>query len=156
MKIQIEIDEELQEEQIIIRCSSLTDKVKKIQHALSDIENTSAKLILYKNEVEYYIDLGEILFFETGIKGIEAHTSKDIFHAKAKLYELETILPSSFMRISKSAILNTDKVYAISRNITSSSIVEFQDTHKQVFVSRNYYKPLKNKLEEKRAYYYEP
>ena len=31
MKIRIEFDEQLQEEEIIIRCSSLTEKIQKIQ-----------------------------------------------------------------------------------------------------------------------------
>lgn len=56
----------------------------------------------------------------------------------------------NFLRISKSTILNTNHIYSITRNITSSSIVEFQHTHKKVFVSRHYYKILQLKLSEKR------
>ena len=148
MKIRIEFDEQLQEEEIIIRCSSLTEKIQKIQKTLSELSNTKEKIILFKNETEYYLNLEDILFFETGIHGIEAHTIDNIFQCKFKLYELEEILPGSFMRISKSAILNTTQVYAINRNLTASSVIEFQHTHKHVYVSRNYYKPLKIKLEE--------
>lgn len=150
MKIKIEFEENLQEEEIIIRCNSLTEKIQKIQKTLSEVENTKEKMILFKNETEYYLNLEDILFFETGLHGIEAHTIDNIFQCKFKLYELEEILPGSFMRISKSAILNTNKVYAINRNLTASSVIEFKNAHKQVYVSRNYYKPLKNKLEEKR------
>lgn len=150
MKIRIEFDEQLQEEEIIIRCSSLSDKIQKIQRALSEIDNLQEKIVLFKKETEYYLNLEDILFFETGLQGIEAHTIDDIFQSKFKLYELEELLPGTFMRISKSAILNTNRVYAINRNLTASSVIEFQHTHKQVYVSRNYYKPLKNKLEEKR------
>lgn len=150
MKIKIEFEENLQEEEIIIRCNSLTEKIQKIQKTLSEVENTKEKMILFKNETEYYLNLEDILFFETGLHGIEAHTIDNIFQCKFKLYELEEILPGSFMRISKSAILNTNKVYTINRNLTASSVIEFKNTHKQVYVSRNYYKPLKNKLEEKR------
>ena len=150
MKIKIEFEENLQEEEIIIRCNSLTEKIQKIQKTLSEVEHTKEKMILFKNETEYYLNLEDILFFETGLHGIEAHTIDNIFQCKFKLYELEEILPGSFMRISKSAILNTNKVYAINRNLTASSVIEFKNTHKQVYVSRNYYKPLKNKLEEKK------
>ena len=66
------------------------------------------------------------------------------------LYELEELLPGQFMRVSKSAILNTSHVYSITKNLSSSSVVQFRNTHKQVYVSRMYYKPLKCKLEEKR------
>lgn len=153
MKIQIELNPELTEEEIVIRCPMLSDKITKMQQALSEIDSQCQKIMLYQEETEYYLELDDILFFETGLKCIEAHTAKEIFQTKYKLYELEEFLPGYFMRISKSAILNTNKVYAINRNITASSVVEFQNTHKQVYVSRNYYKPLKHKLEERRIHH---
>ena len=151
MKIHIEIDETLQEEEVIIRCPALSARVQQLHVALSEASPDMEKLLLYKKDIEYYIPLADILFFETGIRGIEAHTVDDIFETKYRLYELEEILPSFFMRISKSAILNTRKVYAINRNLAAASAIEFQRTHKQVYVSRSYYKPLKSKLEETRT-----
>ena len=65
------------------------------------------------------------------------------FEAKYKLYELEEKLPSYFLRISKSTILNTRKVYSITKNLAGASKIEFQDTYKTVYCSRNYYKALK-------------
>lgn len=149
MKIQVELNPQLEEEEIIIRCPALTDKIAKMQQVLSGIDHPSGKITLYREEREYYLRLEDILFFQTGLKCIEAHTAKDVFQTRHKLYELEEFLPGYFMRISKSTILNIDKVYAVSRNLTASSLVEFQNTHKQVYVSRNYYRPLKNKLEER-------
>ena len=90
------------------------------------------------------------MFFETEEDGICAHTVENIYSVKYKLYELEELLPGYFMRVSKSTILNLNKRYAITRSISSSSKVEFQNTHKQIYVSRYYYKPLKIKLLEKR------
>lgn len=150
MKIRIELDEHLQEEEVIIRCKTLDEKVQKLQRLIAEAENAQEKIILFKHDTMYYLNLGDILFFETGVHGIEAHTADDIFQAKFKLYELEEMLPGYFMRISKSAILNTNLVYAINRNLTASSAIEFQHTHKQIYVSRNYYKALQTKLEEKR------
>ena len=92
----------------------------------------------------------EILFFETSSDIVKAHTEDDIFNTKYRLYELEKILPWTFCRISKSAILNIKKIYAITKNITASSEVEFKNSYKHVFVSRGYYKPLKSKIDEMR------
>ena len=100
--------------------------------------------------IEYYISLKEVLFFETEENNVFAHTLENVYKVKYKLYELEKLLPGNFMRVSKSSILNIDYIYSITRNITASSIVEFQNTYKKVYVSRNYYKPLKFKLLEKR------
>ena len=98
MKIRIEFDECLQEEEIIIRCPSLSERVQKIQKILSEAENSQEKMLLFKNETEYYLNLDDILFFETGIQGIEAHTIDNIFQTKFKLYELEEILQSGCLQ----------------------------------------------------------
>ena len=49
MKIRIELDELLQEEEVIIRCPILTEKVQKIQKILFETYNSSDKMILFKN-----------------------------------------------------------------------------------------------------------
>lgn len=150
MKVRIEIEENLSEEEIIIRCRSVNNTIQKIQTAISDINNQSKEFIFYKDDTEYYLSLNKILFFETDSGSINAHTKNDIYYVKYKLYVLEELLPGSFMRVSKSTILNINHIYSITRNLTSSSIVEFEETHKKVYISRYYYKPLKCRLEEKR------
>lgn len=150
MKIRIEIDELLEEEEIIIRSNSLDERVQKIQSAVDEVIRAQHKLVFYKGDTAYYLKLDEILFFETEGSGIQAHTKDDIYRIKYKLYELEEMLPGYFMRVSKSAILNTRSIYAINRSVASPVVVQFQDTHKQVYVSRYYYKPLKERLVEKR------
>jgi len=150
MKIRIEVDERINEDEVIIRCNQLNDDILDIQKLLDDIFSQKKQLTFYKNNTEYYISLSEILFFETEQTNVSAHTANNVYQVKYKLYELEEVLPKDFMRISKSAILNINYIYSITRNLTSSSIVEFQHTHKKVYVSRHYYKSLKNKLLEKR------
>lgn len=150
MKIKIEVDDKIEENEITIRCSELDDEVQKIQKALTHILSQKIQMTFYKDNTEYYITIDEILFFETEENCISAHTTKEVYQVKYKLYELEEILPSYFTRVSKSTILNINHIYSITRNLTASSIVEFQHTHKTVYVSRHYYKPLKNKLLEKR------
>lgn len=149
MKIRIEFVEP-EEEEIILRVSELNDTVKRIQQTISEITTGKNTIALYKNETQYYIELNQILFFETDGGQVRAYTAKEVFETKSKLFELEEILPRSFMRVAKSTILNINHVYSIRRNLTASSEVEFKNTHKKVFVSRNYYKALIEKIEEKR------
>lgn len=150
MKMEIIIDENITEDQVIIKCKSLNDEIRHIQKTLGEVINSSQKLVVYSENTEYYIVLNEILFFETDGSIINAHTKNEIYQTKYKLYELEDLLPGIFMRISKSAIVNTEHIYSINRSLTSSSVISFADTHKQVYVSRYYYKALINKLSEKR------
>ena len=150
MKVKIEIHENLIEDELIIHCSSLDERIQKLYHAIMDMTKESKHLILFKGNVEYYLPLDSLLFFETSNNCIRAHTVDGIYETTYRLYELEELLPGNFMRVSKSTILNINHICAISKNITSSSEIQFLNTHKQVYVSRHYYKLLKLRLEEKR------
>ncbi|MDD3186063.1 MAG: LytTR family DNA-binding domain-containing protein [Anaerostipes sp.] len=150
MKIKIEVDENLIEEEILIRCKSFDNQIQKIQEALTEATKKENQFVFYKGETEYYLTLDEILFFETEKQKIMAHTGDEIYETKYKLYELEELLPKYFLRVSKSTILNVTTVRSIQRNITSTSLVTLKNTYKQVFVSRRYYKELKEKLIEMR------
>ena len=137
MKIRIETEADIEEE-IVIKCRQLTPEIIRLQQTLSEMTGRGSQLALF------------ILFFETEGTSVMAHTAAEAYETRLRLYELEELLPASFMRISKSSIVNTDRIYSINRNLAASSAVEFQGTHKQVYVSRGYYKALKEKLEEKR------
>jgi DNA-binding LytR/AlgR family response regulator len=150
MKIKIEIDDGLAEEEIIIRCKSLNEDVISIQKRITDAVNSRMQLEVSRGEKEYYITIDEILFFETADNSVVVHTVSQIYETKYRLYELEDLLPGNFVRVAKSTILNASKVRAIHKNITGASEVEFAGTNKKVFVSRNYLKLLLTKLEEKR------
>jgi DNA-binding LytR/AlgR family response regulator len=150
VKIRIEIDENIVEEEIVIKCNSLSSKVKIIQSALSGLLTEKTQIDFYKKDQEFYIVLEDVLYFESDLKGISAHTADDRYQVKYKLYELEEILPRSFIRISKSSIVNTEHIYSILRNIASASKVEFRNSSKVLYVSRHYYKQLKLRLTEAR------
>ena len=121
-----------------------------IQKRITDAVNSRMQLEVSKGDKEYYLTIDEILFFETDTNGVIVHTATQMYETKYRLYELEELLPGNFVRISKSSILNASKVRAIHKNITGASEVEFMGSNKKVFVSRNYFKVLMTKLEEKR------
>lgn len=150
MKIRIEVDEKIQEDEVIVRCKRLSNESIEIQKALEEVLAKKNKITFFKGDTEFYFPLENILFFETETASISAHTRDELYTVKYKLYELEELLPGHFIRVSKSTILNINHIYSISRNLTAASLVQFQNTHKQVYVSRYYYKPLKIKLSEKR------
>ena len=151
MKIRIIVNPDLTENEVTIQCNKVDSEIVKIQNAISAISTSNEQLVFYKGDTEYYLPLDKILFFETDDNQLFAHTKKDMYQTRYRLYELETLLPDNFLRVSKSTILNTNHIFSITRNLTASSEVQFEGTHKSVYVSRNYYKQLKVKLEEKRS-----
>lgn len=150
MKVKIEIDPELQETEVLIRCSRLDESVINLQNSITEQGDGRQCISLSKGETSYYVPITDILFFETEGKDVRAHTADKIFEAAYKLYELEELLPAGFMRISKSTIVNLDHIYSIARNITASSVVEFAGSSKKALVSRGYYKALVERLRIRR------
>lgn len=151
MRVHIEIDNDIKEPDIIIKCDAINDEIVNIQKIVQDALAKSPDISYYKDGKEYYFSLDKVLFFETTDNIVYAHVSDDTYKVKERLYELERKLPKDFIRVSKSTILNTNHVYSVERNITSYSLVEFYKSHKKVYVSRFYYKNLKHKLEERRS-----
>lgn len=145
MKVRIEYINN-QEDEVVIRTTKTKEQAEQLEKEIKKIINQENKIIFYKKETSYFLPLEEILFFETTDKCVYAHTTKDIYETKYRLYELEERLPGSFMRISKSTIVNIKKIYSMTNYLRSCEL-EFRDSHKKVFVSRNYYKSLKIRLE---------
>ena len=135
---------------VVLYCREITPDIMKLQQILAKAVGRAGQIILYKENTEYYMETDKILFFETEGTQVLAHTETELFETHKKLYELEEVLGGSFLRISKSAIVNLNRIYAIQRSLTASSEIAFQGTHKRIYVSRAYYKALKEKLEEKR------
>ena len=144
MKLRIELTDGSVEDEVVVRCSRVDDNVQKLQEFILSL--SAPRMTFYKGSKEYYIPLEDILFFETEGEQVFAHTSGDAFKVKHRLYELEEILPRIFVRAAKGTIVNTKQIYAINRNLTSSSKISFPNTHKNIYVSRHYYKSLKGKM----------
>ncbi len=150
MKVKIEIIEGIEEDEVVIRCGKLNDSVVSLQNYLSTQNDGRRCLALSDGETDFFISMGDICFFETQGREIRAHTADRIFACDYKLYELEELLPGYFMRVSKSTIVNLDRVYSVTRNLTASSMVEFTGSRKQAFVSRAYYKAMTERLRTRR------
>lgn len=148
MKFRIEVDENISENEIVLRCKNLDEDVLELQRQLSGITKASGALEIYSSEADYYLKFSEIIFLETDGGVVIVHTKDQIFHTKQKLYELEEVLPFYFFRVSKSTILNTREIRCIHKNITGASEIEFTGSLKKSYVSRNYYKPLLEKMKQ--------
>jgi len=123
MKIRLEVEDGICEDEIIIRCKQITGQIQKLQKLISEESAEASMMTFYKENQEFYFPLKNILFFETSESYVYAHTRNDTFRIKFRLYELENFLPRVFVRISKSTIVNVKQILIVSRNLTSSSLI---------------------------------
>ena len=162
MRVRIEEIPENESDEIIVRCRKDTPEIRSI---CSDIEslirrapsepdrnaspNRPSQRIggplnaiptpeFYKGEEQYYLSFSEILFFETEGEKVIAHTATDSYETKQRLYELASMLPGSFVRISRSSIANVAHIFSIQKGLTRVGLVTFRGSYKEVYVSRKY------------------
>ena len=151
MKVRIEKDESIKEDEIIIRCKEINDNIRNLQQYINDASGKVLSIAYYKDNQEFFFPVEMILFFETDDDMVYAHTADEAYKVKFRLYELEKSLSKDFVRISKSAVINVRYINSIDRNLTSASLITFFKSYKQVYVSRFYYKGLKQRLDERRS-----
>lgn len=149
MKIRIELVDGLEEAEVVIRCGDIDEEIHQLQRMLSG-RGKPLPLVFYREDKEFYFPLQDVLFFESSDEQVHAHTTKESFRVKYRLYELEELLPQNFLRVAKSAIVNAQQIFSIAKGLASPSCVRFRNSHKEIYVSRHYYPLLKEHMEGKR------
>ncbi len=97
------------------------------------------KLIGVLNEELCMINYDDILFIESIDGKSWCHTSNEIFLIRSTLYKLEhSLSKDDFFRTSKSYIVNINNVSKIIPWFNRRLLLKFNDTTKEVEVSKNY------------------
>ena len=134
-------------EEVVIRCRQITPEIEAVAHQFEKMDTRRILPAFFKGDMQYYLSLGEILFFETDDEHVFAHTAADAFETRMRLYELEAVLPGNFVRVSRSAIINIQHVFSIQKGLTRVSLVSFRKSHKVIYCSRMYSTNLITKME---------
>ena len=144
MKIKILIDDKQEPDQVTLVTSKMTEEIKQL------VKDFNSKTLLASDRGnDFPLNLDDVLFFDTGDAVVYAHLVHASYPTKYRLYELETLLPSNFIRVSKSTIVNVKKIKSIQRGISSIREIEFHNSQKSVYVSRKYYPLFRDKMEER-------
>ena len=155
MKVRVEAADLPPEELLILHGAGVeAEALARQLSAYADTLLEGAKVLrCYRRERgeehECLIPYADILFCETETEDVYVHTAMQAYRVRQRLYELERLLPLDFVRISKSTLLHVSHVESVQRNLTASSPVTLRGTHKQVYVSRLYYRQLRERLEKR-------
>ena len=148
--MKIRIEETDGDEEIIIKCRAMDSGALIAQSLNEVIGKGQNEMTMYIGTSEYYVKKEDILFFETQNNKVWAHTNERMYRTDYKLFELEDIMPSYFVRISKSVIVNVKLIESVSRELTGNGCVTFKKSSKCTYFSRSYYKQFKDKIREVR------
>ena len=142
--IEIKIDEDYKTPKIVIYTEQVNDELMKIVNKLKSADEE--KLIGFKDEEAFLIDLSKIELIYTENKKIFARIDGEAYQIKKRIFELEECLEDiDFVRISNSEIVNFKKVLSIDFKLTGTMMLKLKSGN-NTFVSRRYVKKIKEAL----------
>lgn len=143
MKVIIDEIKETQEEYILFHIREVDDKMSR---AIRYIENMDIYLVGKSDEKLYKVKYKDIYYIETVDKKSFLYTGENVFSSSEKLYQLENKLEhTDFIRVSKSMILNIDKLELVYPTISGRFEAKLLN-QEAVTISRSYVPELKKKL----------
>ena len=147
LKIRTEISDT---EEIVIRCREKNERARSLEAAIELALRGENEISLFSGGIEYFVPKISILFFESSNGKVYAHTKDRIYSSTFKLFELEELMPSCFVRVSKSAVANISEISYLRREIVGNGEMGFRGCDKKVYFSRAYFKLLQYKIDEMR------
>ncbi len=144
MRITIESPTPEQEDEIIVRCRHLDDRIFDLINAL---KNENAQITGYLEDKIVKLLPGEIYYFESVDNKVFAYTVDGVYEVRKKLYEIEKEFEyTDMVRISKSAIVNLEKLEYL-RPIFNGRFEARLKNGEKIIISRQYVAEVKKKLD---------
>lgn len=143
MKIIIEEPQPGEEDQIIIRCNELDEKLLKL---IYNIKMYQKKLAGTKDGNTCLLDPAQVYYFEAVENKVFIYCKDSYYETKQKLYEIEELYANTnFIRASKSMIVNVSKIFQVSSAFQGRLEATLKNGEKLI-ISRQYVPELKKKL----------
>ena len=143
MKIIIEEPAENAEDEIIIRCKELDEKMIRL---IQGVKTNSGTVVAHDKNMTYMLEPDEVFYFESVDNHVFIYCRDKVFESRQKLYEIEEFFENSmFFRASKSVILNVKKIKCLSPAFSERFEAILKNGEK-IIISRQYVGVLKEKL----------
>ncbi len=145
MKLTIEQSDMFREPEIIIKCGMIDVC---LQHIIDELQLMMFSVSGSKGGSLYKLALEDIFYFESVDEKTFACCEQEVYECDYRLYELEERLHNtSYVRISKSVILNTAKLKSIRPQLNGRFEASLVNGEKQI-INRHYVDALRKKFEE--------
>lgn len=137
-----------EEEEIIIKCAALNQRVMDLISELKREDDTKAihKLQVWLDGKLHLIDPSEVFYFEYVDQKVFVYGKTKVYEIKNKLYKIEEMLSrKDFIRVSKTCILNLNKINSLAPALGGRFEANLKNGEK-IIISRQYVNNLKEAL----------
>ncbi len=142
MRVELREVTSYDEENAVISAVSVTEDIR---NAVDILSNNSTMLPVQTENGTMLVKTGNIYYIESVDKRTYVYTKEKCYETKYRLYELEDILGSGFLRCSKAMIVNIRKIRSVKAEMNARLAAELLNGERLI-ISRGYVKELKRKL----------
>lgn len=136
MKIVVKQDLNLEETEIIIRYGK--NEKAQTEILITQLPNLIGSIVGYRNGASHRLLLQDVYYIESVDEKCFLYTASQVYETPKKLYEWEDQLDTtSFVRISKSTIVNTNHLKSVRSLLSGKLEATLSNGEKQV-VNRHY------------------
>ena len=146
MEVEIRIDPTLEQPKLVIHAPQETPELRQLADQLSAL--SLGPLQVWEEERSYLIQQSDFLRFYTQGKGVCAQTAEKTYTVRLRLYELEQLLPASFIRINKSTLANQVQLDRFAVTYSGAVDAVFKCGYRE-YVSRRCFAQIKRRFESK-------
>ena len=141
MKCKIIIDDK-RDEEIIIYTHKMTALINEIE---SLCKNETVELIGFKDKNIIKLSLKDVFCFVVEKNKVFAILNDDKLQIKQRLYEIESILDDSFVKVNQSCIVNVKKIKRFDASFAGALMVTLENGYKD-YVSRRQVRIVKQRV----------
>ena len=121
MKVELQISETYEEEKLIVQAPQPTDKIQKVIEFAKNLDQKETIKGKIDNQV-YLVKIGKIQRFYIENRKVLAETASQTYNIDLRLYQVLELLPTNFIQISQSEIINIDSISHL--KLTPNGLVE--------------------------------
>ena len=143
MKYKMIIDQ-TKDEEIVATVHAPSDLTEKIQQLISEYTGTDRVAAWLEDDIQMlpFSKIVCITVLEGKTLAVDRNGKK--YRLKQRLYELEAVLPPSFIRINKSAIANEQQIERFAANFSGAVDAVFRGGYRE-YVSRRCFAQIKRR-----------
>lgn len=142
MKVEIQISPDIEEPYAVIYSNQMTEEVQLIYDKIQSYSNVITAI---DNEQIIILQPSEIYMLRIENEQLVIYCQQKKYISNKRLYEMENLLGSKFMRISKSTIINLKKLSSVEPSFNGTMLVILKNGDKD-YISRKYLPAFKKYL----------
>lgn len=144
LKIEMHISSDITEPYAVIHACEITPQIQKLASYIQNMEVSAAGIAVYDEDNIVILNPEEIYMIVSKGRSVNVYCKDKAYLSKKCLYEFENILRNSFIRISKTTLINLQQIKRVEPSF--NGMLAVMKNGQKDYISRKYLPDFKKYL----------